>query len=479
MKKINLRFEFTRKKLIFFFSFIFFIYLLYLSIPSLYDTGRVQKDIVKKLNKDFSLNFSLSTDISYRILPQPHFIIKDCELIQLESNLSNRIAEIQNFKIFIKQNNFFNKEINIKNLQINNANFFLNAKNYKYIKKLLEEKFSTKKIKINKSKIFLKDENDEVVFIYTIKNMDLIFNENEIENNLVMNGQLFNIDNKFNWSKNFNTKNKNTKISAKKISFNFENKSIFKNEKYNYKNILEIQSNKFKTDYQINKKNISFSSDKSLIKNTIINYKGNLELDPFNFQLNINSKKLDLNYFFKNLKLLNEILVNKLIFKKNLYGVINIDSKNLPKAKIFDKAKIKINFQGGDVNLNKTLFTSEKMGTLELSEGQFVVDNNTLLYEGSSVLKINNIKYFYKLLLTPKKERLEIGSIKFRFQINPQNGIIKIKKINLFDVAKKPLNTKLSNKIMEEYTDQEFLYNNPILFKNFLNGFFKSFYEAG
>ena len=127
MKKINFKFEINRKKLIFGFSFIFFIYLLYLSIPSLYDTGRVQKDIIKKLNNVFNLNFSLSTDISYRILPVPHFVIKDCELIQFESNVSTRIAEIQQLKIFINQSNLFKKDIDIKDLQISKANFFIES----------------------------------------------------------------------------------------------------------------------------------------------------------------------------------------------------------------------------------------------------------------------------------------------------------------------------------------------------------------
>ncbi len=479
MKKINLKIDLNRKKLFFFFSFIFFIYLLYLSIPSLYDTGRVQKDIVKKLNKDFSLNFSLSTDISYRILPQPHFIIKDCELIQLDSNISNRIAEIQDLKIFIKQKNFFKKEIQIKNLQISNANFFMNGPNFKYIKKLVENQFSQKKIKISRSKIFLKDVNDEVVFIYTIRDMETLFNKNENINNLNMHGQLFNIDNKLSWSKNFNTKNKNTKINANKISLNFENKAIYKNNEYKYKNILELQSSKFKTDYEINKNNITFSSEKSLIKNTIIKYQGILELDPFNFLLKIKSKKLDLDYFFTNLRLLNELLVSNLLFKKNLYGEINIDSPNIPKAKVFNKANIKINFQGGDINLNDSVFLSDKLGTIKFSEGQFTVNNNNLVYEGTLLLKIKNLKYFYKLLLTPKKERLNIESIKFRFQINPQNGVIQIKKVTIFDQEDKILSKKIVDEIFKKYSDQDFLYTNPIQFKNFLNSFFKSYYQAG
>ena len=99
MKKIDFKFQINAKKVFFLISFLFFVYLLYLSIPSLYDTGRVQKDIIKKLNKDFELNFGLSTDISYRILPKPHFIIKDCELVEIDSNVTNRIAEIQYLKV--------------------------------------------------------------------------------------------------------------------------------------------------------------------------------------------------------------------------------------------------------------------------------------------------------------------------------------------------------------------------------------------
>ena len=76
MKKININFNFKnlsfdKKKIFFFVAFIFFFYLLYLSIPSLYDSGRVQKDLGRKLSEEFKLNFILSTDINYRILPKP------------------------------------------------------------------------------------------------------------------------------------------------------------------------------------------------------------------------------------------------------------------------------------------------------------------------------------------------------------------------------------------------------------------------
>ena len=87
MKKINFQFRYNHKIAIFGISATFFLYLLYLSIPSLFDTGRVQKVLNDKFFADFNLNISLSTDISYRILPQPHFSIKDAKLFYNKSNV--------------------------------------------------------------------------------------------------------------------------------------------------------------------------------------------------------------------------------------------------------------------------------------------------------------------------------------------------------------------------------------------------------
>ncbi len=479
MKKINFKFEINRKKLIFAFSFIFFIYLLYLSIPSLYDTGRVQKDIIKKLNNVFNLNFSLSTDISYRILPTPHFIIKDCELIQLESNVSNRIAEIQNLKIFINQKNFFKKDILIKDLQISNANFFINKSNFKFVRNFIKKSFSEKDIKVNKSKIFFKDESGEVLFIYTIKDLNFIFNQDDNKNIVDMRGEIFNLSNKLNWSKNFDTQKKVIKINSNKIFLNFKNEATLKNNKYEYVNDLEIQSNKFKTQYTLNDDIISFFSKRSLIKNTIINYQGNIEFNPFNFLLKINSKRIDFDYFFKNPNLLNEILLSKLLFKKNLYGKIMIETKDLSKAKLFNAANINVNFQGGEINLNETVLTSNKIGNLKISDSKFIVENGVLIFQGKSKLSIDSINNFYKIFLMPKKYRFNLSSMDFIFQFNPSNGKFQIKRIFLFDDKNKPLDVKVADRILSETDNIDFSYLNSIKFKNFINDFLISYSDEG
>ncbi|MDA7832493.1 hypothetical protein N9A34_04270, partial [Candidatus Pelagibacter sp.] len=56
---------------------VLFIYIFYLSIPLLYDKNWVQNKIVTKLSDEFNINLTDSFDISYRILPKPHYLIED------------------------------------------------------------------------------------------------------------------------------------------------------------------------------------------------------------------------------------------------------------------------------------------------------------------------------------------------------------------------------------------------------------------
>ena len=80
---------------------ILFAYIFYLLIPLLYDKNWVKNKIVSKLNTEFNISLSNSFDISYRILPKPHYLIKDTK---------TTLAEIKRLNVYIGQNNFFNKE---------------------------------------------------------------------------------------------------------------------------------------------------------------------------------------------------------------------------------------------------------------------------------------------------------------------------------------------------------------------------------
>ena len=77
---------------------ILFIYIFYLLIPLLYDKNWLQSKITEKLKDEFNISLINTSDISYRILPKPHFSIK---------NSTISLAKIGIIDIYINQNNFF------------------------------------------------------------------------------------------------------------------------------------------------------------------------------------------------------------------------------------------------------------------------------------------------------------------------------------------------------------------------------------
>ena len=102
-----------------------FSYLFYLLTPLLYDKEWVQNSIESKFFKEFKINLSTSSNISYRILPAPHFLVKNSKISLYEDKNQKFIADVRNTKIFLSQKNFFDKEkMSLRKIIIDKANFF-------------------------------------------------------------------------------------------------------------------------------------------------------------------------------------------------------------------------------------------------------------------------------------------------------------------------------------------------------------------
>ena len=90
-----------------------FVYLFYLSIPSLYNKDELQKDLTNKLKDEFKINISISSDISYSILPSPYILIKNVKIYN--NNLKNpkELSQIKKLKIFISQKSILNQKVSL------------------------------------------------------------------------------------------------------------------------------------------------------------------------------------------------------------------------------------------------------------------------------------------------------------------------------------------------------------------------------
>ena len=78
-----------------------FLYLFYLSVPTLYNKEALQKDVTDKLIKEFKINFSLSSDIRYLILPSPHILVENVKIFDDNLKDPKELSQINITKKFV------------------------------------------------------------------------------------------------------------------------------------------------------------------------------------------------------------------------------------------------------------------------------------------------------------------------------------------------------------------------------------------
>jgi hypothetical protein len=400
------------KFLISFISLLFF-YLFYLSLPVLYNKNFVQNKIENQLLKEFKINFSASSQISYRILPRPHFLLKDAKIF-IKKEKIELIAEIKNLKVFIFQKNFLNKEkLVIKDLKIDDANFSLSKKNLMLLESASNDKFSDKKIEVNNSNLFFKDDASEVVSIIKISKAYLFFDNDNLLNLFNLKGEVFKIPFNFSLKRKFDLlKNQEINIKAKTLKLKIFN--ILSKEKNKFtagSNIISTTNTIINTKYKIKNNITVFESDNSRIGNFIIDYSGEFSINPFNLDLKVDlgnykiSKILSLNH------ILDELVKTELLYNDNISANISLKAISNAKNEIFQNANINFNFSNGKINLNKTKLINKKIGSLKLENSNLFFKEDRLILNTDILIDIKNSDELFSLLQTSKKSRKLIKKI--------------------------------------------------------------------
>ena len=107
-----------------------FVYLLYLSLPFIFNSEIIKKELSLNIIKEYKVKLKISDNIKYSIFPSPHFKIKN-SLLFINDN-ENEIAKIKETKIFISTLNLHNsKKIKISKVVFNESNFILKKKKFK------------------------------------------------------------------------------------------------------------------------------------------------------------------------------------------------------------------------------------------------------------------------------------------------------------------------------------------------------------
>ena len=411
-----------------------FFYLFYLLIPLLYEKSWVQNSIETKIFSDFKLNISTSADISYRILPAPHFLIKNSKILLGENKSTKSIANVKDLKVFLSQKNLLNKKkINFKKITIDNANFFLLRNQLKILNDFSNSQFPNKKIEINNSNVFFKDNLNEIITIIKINKATLFFDDRTQLNLFNLKGNAFGVLLTFDFmGKNDTVISKKINLEAKSLKLDIFNESIIEKNKTNSgKNIISFLNSSIKTKYNVKKKSITFESDNSRLSNSIIDYSGELSLNPFDLNLNIDLGKHKVSKLFNLKSTFKEFIKTELLFNDNLSLDISVLARTNAIDEIFHSAKINFNVVDGKINVDNKIFVNDSIGFMRLSNSDLFFKNNELILNTDILINIKDSESLFSFLNTNKKYRKEIKNILINLDYDFSNNQIKFNNVSV------------------------------------------------
>ena len=385
---------------------ILFIYIFYLLIPLLYDKNWLQNKIIEKLKDEFNIVLIDTPDISYRILPRPHFSIK---------NSTISLAKLGIINIYINQNNFFNKSnLNIDEVTIYEANFSLLKNDFKVLSANTKNKFSNKKIKINNSNIFFKDNLNEIISIIKISNAVLFFDEKKLFNLFDLKGEVFNIPFSLEYQHTLNSnKNKSIEIEANDLRLKIINESFRLDENLtNGMNNISTLNSTINTKYNILDQIITFESSNSRTHNSKVNYNGRLTINPFDLDLKIDLDNYKISNLFISNSVINEFIKSGLLFNKNISINTSININSKIRDEIFHYVNIKLNILKGKINFDNTVFINDDIGLLEITNSDLFLENDKLTLNANLSIDIKDTDRLFSFLNTSKKSRKDIKNIK-------------------------------------------------------------------
>ncbi len=416
-----------------------FTIIIFLSLPVLFNYKSIQNEIENKFFSEFKINLKILDDISFRVLPRPHILIKKANLdFNLESEKS-AIVEVENLKLFIPSNKIYSKKnIIITDIKFQDINLNLKLSDINDIRNHLYYKIN-KPINISNIKIFLNDKKDNTILIAPIKKVNYQLNKNFSAKELKLKGSIFDIEFKSNWKRNYS----DPKTSLNEL--NFKNPNIFVKNLFTYENKKEFKGS---SSIDFLNENISFSYNynDSIIKisspekknNQKIKFNSIIELDPFYLDGEIIFEEKKVNFFID--YILNSISTIDKKLLENLNGELKLSLSNLD-SKILRNGNISLLVNDGQIKILNSFFELDKIGIIK-SSYNYLVKEGELFFETENVLNVNNQKELARKFQLNFKKVQNINKLYFDFVKNIDSGDMFLS--NIF------INDKNSQNLLEE-----------------------------
>ena len=408
-------------KFIFILIALCFLFGIYLSIPVLFNYKSIENIIESKFSSDFNINLNINGDIKYQLLPKPHLLISDSSLSIDDKNNESISFDIKNLKVFINSNNLYPKsKINFEKFEIINTNFSIKKKEYNILRKYFHDSES-KPFYIKKSKVFIKDDNDETLIISPIKKINFYTSQTDDFKKLNIKGNLFDLNFKSLWKKKYNSQ------MNSQIEIDFKEPNILIKNELNYKNnssfegtsTLSFLNNNIVIEYELKNNIVYLTSPEN---NNDIKIDTTIELSPFYLNSNIALNRQNINFLVD--ELVFSILNLKPDLLGNLNGNINFLLSNI-EHELIRNGNINFNISQKTINLSKVLFNIGKIGQIE-TKIKYKEENGDIIFHSSNSLIIKNKKEFAKKFQVKSGKVEDINIIYFKVEKNINTGLISI-----------------------------------------------------
>ncbi len=468
LKKFKINF------LLFFVSLILFYYLIYLSFPGILHNKSDQNYLTKLLKDQYDLEFSLTPEISYSILPKPHFQINDVVVFNNKDNFQKEVAQIKKLKIYLIQKNFFKKrQLKIKSVELFETNFFINKSDINFIKNFLNKGFKSRPIIIKRANLFYQDMEKGTISLLNLKKVNMYFNDKTKNDLLISYGEIFNVPFNITWKKDQSMFDQITNLKFNKINLNITNSTKIKDDKKISKLQIYLNRSRYIINYDMENKKINFNSNNSFIGNDKFTFSGRIFLDPFNFDITSSLDSLSLKKIFVNNYFIKEILSKEYILNDNFNGKFNLNINKLEKDPLFDTLQLNANFKGQTLEFSNSIFSNKKIANLIVNKGIIYEEGNNLIFKGNIDFVINDINKLYKKFVVLKKNRNNFRKINFEILVNLTNNDLKILKIT--NDSFKDREFEEIDELIYEFNSGGIKISNWIEFKIFANKIISSY----
>ena len=392
-----------------------FTIIVFLSLPVLFNYKSIQSEIENKFFSDFKINLKILDDISFKVLPRPHFLIKKANLDFNSEDEKSAIVEVENLKLFIPTNKIYSKkDVVITDIMFQDLNLNLKLNDLKDIRNHLNNKIN-KPIVISNIKIFLEDGENNIILISPIKKVNYRINDNFTSKEFKLIGSIFDIEFKSNWKKNFDLPSTSVnEINLNNPDIYIKNVFTYKNQKeFNGSSSIDFLNENISFDYNFKDFQIKLNSSEKK-NNQKIKFNSTIELNPFYLDGNIIFEEKNINFITD--YLLNSILNIDKKLVKNFNGKLELVLSNLD-SKILSNGKILFSINEGKIQTVNSYFEMYKIGTIK-SSFNYVIDGGELFFQTQNVLSVNNQKELSRKFQLSFKKVKNVNKIYFDFKRN-------------------------------------------------------------